>query len=258
MKKYKHILATFIVVIVISLNILTLVSADTEGQSMYFTVYGKNYYNKSKTQLQSTSIRGTVDIVSRSGQVPTGYIATLPRLYDEDGALVASSSWTYNSSPCLAMSYGTAPYSTPGTYYSQGQTKVYNGNGYTTQTSYRTPNESFGNRVSLENGEAITEKNFDPEKIYSKNKDGQTYGSALYAVSPQAEPDLIIVKNVDGVVGYVYKNVLNGPEPRNPEEAIEMQNSSKGLPRSIPIYASDGKTVLGNFELLPQSVTLEK
>lgn len=115
-----------------------------------------------------------------------------------------------------------------------------------------------GKLVSSENGEAITEKNFDPEKVYHKNKDGQTYGSALYAISPETEPDLIVVKNADGIVGYVYQNALYEPDPKNPEEALAMQKLNEGKSRKIPMYESDGKTVLGSFELLPSTVTLKK
>lgn len=83
-------------------------------------------------------------IGSQSGTVGTGYMGTLPRLYTDGGQLVAmAASWRYNSSPLVGMETGTDTYGIHGTYYSQGQTKAYNGNGYTTQTTYRTPSEAY-------------------------------------------------------------------------------------------------------------------
>lgn len=41
--------------------------------------------------------------------------------------------------------------------------------------------------------------------LYPKNKNGQTYGSAAYATSPETEPDLILATGVDGTEGYLLK-----------------------------------------------------
>jgi hypothetical protein len=84
------------------------------------------------------------------------------------------------------------------------------------------------------------------QTVFPKNKNGQTYGSAAFAVSPDNEPDLIKAWGVDGNLGYVLKSDLDGDKPKNPEEAIAQQKLQKG-DRTIPLYDVDGKTVIGKF-----------
>lgn len=115
-----------------------------------------------------------------------------------------------------------------------------------------------GQLVSPDTNQIITEDNFDPARIYQINENGQTYGSSLYAVSAETEPDLIIAKGVDGTIGYVYYADLYGKEPKNPEEAITMQKLNSSKIRTIPLYASDGKTVVGEFKTTPVQDIIEK
>jgi len=84
---------------------------------------------------------------------------------------------------------------------------------------------------------------------YPKNKNGQTYGSATDAASPDAEPELIRTIGVDGTIGYVLKKDLDGERPKSPEEAIAMQNSRSPGGREIPLYDVDGETVIGVFHV---------
>lgn len=79
-----------------------------------------------------------------------------------------------------------------------------------------------GQLISVDTNEIITEENFHPTKVYQVNENGQTYGSSLYAVSLETEPDLILARGVDGTIGYVYYTDLYKEEPKNPEEAIAM------------------------------------
>lgn len=84
---------------------------------------------------------------------------------------------------------------------------------------------------------------------YPKNKNGQTYGSAADATSPETEPDLIQAEGVDGTVGYVLKKDLDGEQPKTPEEAIVIQNSRPPGGYDYPLYDVDGKTVIGVFHI---------
>lgn len=115
-----------------------------------------------------------------------------------------------------------------------------------------------GQLISVDTNGIVTEENFDSTKVYQINKYGQTYGSSLYAVSAETEPDLIIAKGIDGTIGYVYSADLYGKEPKNPEEAIIMQKLNKDKIRTIPLYASDGKTVIGEFKTTPVQDIIEK
>jgi len=77
-----------------------------------------------------------------------------------------------------------------------------------------------------------------------RNENGQIYGiDAL-------EADLISATSVEGIDGYVYREDLYNYEPdfKTPEEAIEWQESHTGG-RTIPVYESDGITVIGTFKI---------
>lgn len=84
---------------------------------------------------------------------------------------------------------------------------------------------------------------------YPKNKNGQTYGSAADATSPETEPELIRAIGVDGTLGYVLKKDLDGELPKTPEEALAIQKSRPPGGRDIPLYDVDGETVIGVFHI---------
>ena len=88
-----------------------------------------------------------------------------------------------------------------------------------------------------------------PTPTYPRNERGQTYGSALHATSPNTEPDLIQAVGVGGIVGYVRKVDLEEPSPRTPDEALARQRSGTRRARTIPLYAVNGKTVIGLFRI---------
>lgn len=83
------------------------------------------------------------------------------------------------------------------------------------------------------------------------NENGQTFGASRDASSAENEPDLILAygKNPAGetVLGYVAKADLVGPENLTPEEAGRLQEEQGTGDREIPVYDSDGKTVIGVF-----------
>lgn len=77
------------------------------------------------------------------------------------------------------------------------------------------------------------------------NASGETYGSAAGAAK---DPDLIRASGDIGVEGYIRASDLNGPVFSSPEEAVAHQEAHNTLDeRQIPLYASDGRTVLGMF-----------
>lgn len=88
-----------------------------------------------------------------------------------------------------------------------------------------------------------------PKPEYASNQSGLSYGSAASAVSPETEPDLILVETKDGTTGYVYKTDLDrasGADVKTPDDALVWQNARSG-PASIPVYDVDGKTPIGEF-----------
>ncbi|MBU5442749.1 hypothetical protein [Paenibacillus sp. MSJ-34] len=86
------------------------------------------------------------------------------------------------------------------------------------------------------------------EKVpnYEVNDQGQTYGQGPFEPGVSQEPDLIKVVGDNGVKGYVKSSDLN-PSFNSPEEALKYQNTPKS--NKIPIYKSDGKTIIGEFSM---------
>lgn len=86
--------------------------------------------------------------------------------------------------------------------------------------------------------------------IFPKNVNGETYGSELAATSPSDMPDLVKAVGVGGILGYVRFSDLNGPQPKTPAQAIELMKKRKpGAVRQIPLYAQNGTTVIGVFDV---------
>ena len=79
----------------------------------------------------------------------------------------------------------------------------------------------------LKNEEWNTEFSQNPAltPLYQTNENGQTYGSGFASsIIGNPQPDLISAKSVDGTSGYVnYEDLMGGPQPKTPEEAIAMQ-----------------------------------
>lgn len=92
--------------------------------------------------------------------------------------------------------------------------------------------------------------------VYPQNARGQTYGTdapTLVLTAAQAghvqpanlsTPTLVWVQATNGKSGFAYAQQLNGPMPKNPQQAIAMSNEP---PRALPVYAENGTTVIGQF-----------
>jgi hypothetical protein len=89
-----------------------------------------------------------------------------------------------------------------------------------------------------------------PAPQYQANARGLTFGSALDATSPASEPDLILVVATNGLEGYVLKSDLHKAEGTgfaSPAEALAWQSSLQGKNQTLPVYAKDGTTAIGEF-----------
>ncbi|CAL8974572.1 hypothetical protein CELL_01822 [Cellulomonas sp. T2.31MG-18] len=73
------------------------------------------------------------------------------------------------------------------------------------------------------------------------NARGQTFG--VSGSAPQGDPDLVAVEATNGRSGYAYASELEDPQPSSPADA----GASSGRGRTIPVYESDGTTVIGEF-----------
>jgi len=85
------------------------------------------------------------------------------------------------------------------------------------------------------------------------NEDGQAYGE-IYLDDFDNMPDLIQAAAEDGTEGYVYGTELFGKRPETPEEAVRLQEEKEARgPYTIPLYESDGKTIIGEYWIFPPS-----
>lgn len=86
-------------------------------------------------------------------------------------------------------------------------------------------------------------------RIYPQNESGQTWGTPETGA---LDPELVLAEATNGEVGYVFSSDLIGPEYSSPQEAYEASPStSQESPGSIPVYAVDGATVIGEFVFSP-------
>lgn len=76
------------------------------------------------------------------------------------------------------------------------------------------------------------------------NANGQTYGVA----NSHGTPDLIAAMATNGQSGYVRKSAMDIGEPNTPTQAVTWQRArGSEFTVAVPVYASDGTTVLGVF-----------
>lgn len=85
---------------------------------------------------------------------------------------------------------------------------------------------------------------------WSTNSDGQTYG----VMNQNGDPDLVLVVATNGREGYVRSDDLADADGStaaesftSPEEALEWQESMQGARIELPVYESDGRTIVGVF-----------
>lgn len=77
------------------------------------------------------------------------------------------------------------------------------------------------------------------------NEAGQTYGQFVLG-DPATAPDLIEAIADDGSIGYIEKGEMFPELPDSVGAALEM-SANADEPRSVPLFASDGETVIGTF-----------
>ena len=79
------------------------------------------------------------------------------------------------------------------------------------------------------------------------NANGDTYG--ISGSDDGDEPDLVAVQATNGREGYAYARDLAGYEPTSPADAVAWQRAHEGETRVVPVYLSDGETVVGELEI---------
>lgn len=198
----------------------------------YWSVIGNN---SSGSIFAQTTVG--VDVEAGTDSVPIGYLGGQARLYSSSGVLKKSSEWEYNEYSEYAL---VAPlfgyYASSGYYYSKGQARFYTGDGYVTYACTATPN--YAPTQSINSYSSM---------IIQRNENGEIYGSEIFLSEIGVQPDLILAEGSNGEIGYVRTEDINDSSVTTPEEAIlKMKNATTSV---IPLYSSDGITVIGSFIL---------
>ena len=204
----------------------------TNGITKTVNVMGYTYRFCSIAHVDSEKMARAVTDVSSDGNKPAGYIGVDARLYTSDGVLRTSSGWIYTDGECSGMSRGSSYVNDKNTFYSKGQVKIYNGNGYNTYICNSSPNVQTYSIMQ-----------------YPTNAKGETYGSDYYSTCEYDSPDLILVEGMEGNTGYVkYEDLNRGGECSTLNAAIEYQKDIS-VQKEIPVYLEDGGTIIDSFAI---------
>ena len=103
---------------------------------------------------------------------------------------------------------------------------------------------AYGDSNARESAEEVPTIEYVLEHGYPINESGQTYGPSVPGSTEM--PDLVSAEGNNGVIGYVYLQEMMGPEPSSIEEAMSSEYSG---PRDVPLYSSDGVTIIGTFSI---------
>lgn len=88
-----------------------------------------------------------------------------------------------------------------------------------------------------------------------RNENGEIYGSEIFLDEIGVQPDLILAEGTNGEIGYVRAEDLNDSDVLTPAQAMsKMVNKEADI---IPLYNSDGTTVIGSFMLEPTEDIVE-
>ena len=219
---------------------VTAFAATSNGRSKTTTIGSRSYtgYN-TITVLADDAKAGTTlncDVFCSAGE-----LAIYPMLQDEYG-LVQTVSWIYNTDTVRSF-YASTPTVTVGngTYYSGGGVMGWNtgSNTLTAFSLYVSPGLTISNK-----------SNRYVSSAYRINAKGQTFGRLNDLFNLDECPDLIAANGTNGVKGYVYASDLFEDLPSSPEEAAAlMTNRDYILGRCINLYASDGVSIIGCFNI---------
>lgn len=95
-----------------------------------------------------------------------------------------------------------------------------------------------------------------PSPVYKVNANGLTYGSAAISDKPEDEPQLIAAVATNGVTGCVKRSELEAADGttaqksfKSPADAVSWQETQGQASKTVPVYAEDGTTVIGQFKI---------
>lgn len=165
--------------------------------------------------------------------IPAGNLKGQINLYKSNGTLLVATDWITSSQDTTSSGteFITLEPANVGSYYCNGRVKIFNG---LTHVPFDT-----GNTSTLQ----IKQSDFESCPV-EVNSNGEIYGSELFLTAQGVDVDLILAENSSGVTGYVRSVDLYDESPTSVNT-----DGSNSVSRVIPMYASDGETFVGYFEM---------
>lgn len=190
----------------------------------------------------SSGVRASA-VITSNATIASGRIGAKASLLDAYGTTVSRGTMEYNTTSSSVQAF-TDVYTIYGNYRGYGETVVWNEK---TGQYFTTACKVTSNLPYFPNGYALKHIFTNPtvEALISV-EDGVERGT-LDQVGPfGTHPRLIRARGVDGTIGYVlYTEFMD--IATNPEEAVLRMLEKDYTPASIPLYATDGVTVIGAF-----------
>lgn len=149
--KAKLLLGVFLVTFSVGLGgTIALAGSAYSADALYGPYSGLYYYNQAGIHTDHNNnhaAHASTGAYRRSCtgtgcNTPTGWIGVLPQRRNSSGGLLCTGTWAYNSVPVSGMSTVGCFINNHSTYSSQGQSRAWNGSGYTTILTYLSPNQN--------------------------------------------------------------------------------------------------------------------
>ncbi|MGV9869205.1 hypothetical protein [Rhodococcus koreensis] len=211
------------------------------------SVNGQNYLHYST--ISNTPLFADTRMYTTFGNaLPAYYFGVRSRLF-LSGALCAINPAKYNSAPAASITDPTSGDCGPGWYNSHGFVLAKDTNGYQQLVTFPT------DPLYWEAGAAAAEVPESARELRTNDK-GQTVGSGEAAQSDADLPDLILSYGTKGEIGYIKSaDIPAAPttedEIRQLPHVTQADGSAVAAQPSvtIPLYAEDGTTVVGEFRV---------
>ena len=210
-------------------------NCDVWGNTKVFTWGGITATHKAGIEVAPWGSQQSVTgwaYIKTNQSIGANKIGAVAYLYNSAGLLVNSTKLIWNSSGEKDVGVGAATIASAGSRYYAGGLAYIQG----THNEYDPCSYSPTVTCSIDDPA-------DPllnAKEYATNENGQTYGSMVSSYSVGAKPDLVSAIGTNNREGYIYyEQWMN---------SIIASGTSQEAQR-IPLYAKDGHTQIGVFEL---------
>lgn len=142
-KKFKPVVFIFLIGVLLSFfTVSAFADSLASSDQTYFSTYGHDYEGRSFLSIHTsghTASAGAETGNQLNERVPTGYLAVVARLFNNDDDLIYSTGLQYSDGPAIALQVSTDSSTTKTTYYSQAISGAFNGDGYDYYLVNRTP-----------------------------------------------------------------------------------------------------------------------